>query len=113
MVPPLYTRGSVYLPLPRYALNIWAGRMVLTTSQGAISLKRTGCKVRRTTWRATSASPYLELPRAPRSAAIQGLTLVDIRAQLEQLQDTFMNFKIGYTVDRVELAQVELKWERV
>jgi len=37
----------------------------------------------------------------------QGLTLVHVRAQLEQLQDTFM----ADTVDG--RAQVELKWERV
>jgi hypothetical protein len=40
----------------------------------------------------------------------QGLTLVHVRAQIEQLQDTF-RVKFGYTVDR--RAQVELKSERV
>jgi hypothetical protein len=40
------------------------------------------------------------------SAVCQGLTLVHVRAQLEQLQDTF-RVKLGYTVDR--RAQVELK----
>jgi len=42
--------------------------------------------------------------------ARQGLTLVHVRAQLEQLQDTF-RVKLGYTVDR--RAQLELKSERV
>jgi hypothetical protein len=40
----------------------------------------------------------------------QGRTLVLVRAQLEQLQDTF-TVKLGYTVDR--RAQVELTSERV
>ena len=40
----------------------------------------------------------------------QGLTLVHVRAQLEQLLDTCRG-KLGYTVDR--RAQVELKSERV
>ena len=40
----------------------------------------------------------------------QGLTLVHLRAQLEQIQDTF-RFELDYTVDR--RAQVELKSERV
>jgi hypothetical protein len=40
----------------------------------------------------------------------QGLTLVHVRAELEQLQDTF-RIKLGRTVDR--RGQVELKSERV
>jgi hypothetical protein len=43
-------------------------------------------------------------------AVPQGLTLVHVRAQLEQLKDTF-RLKLGYTVDR--RAQVELKSKRV
>jgi hypothetical protein len=47
---------------------------------------------------------------SPRSAtAAQGLTLAHVRAQLEQLQDTFMS-QAG-SVDR--RAQVKLKSERV
>jgi len=44
------------------------------------------------------------------SSRWQGLTLVDVRAQLEQLQDTFMS-QLTYTVDR--RAEVKLNWERV
>ena len=44
------------------------------------------------------------------TTTVQGLALVHVRAQLEQLQDTF-RVKLGYTVDR--RAQVELKSERV
>jgi hypothetical protein len=40
----------------------------------------------------------------------QGLTVVHVRAQLEQLQDTF-RVKLGYMVNR--RAQVELKSEPV
>jgi hypothetical protein len=40
----------------------------------------------------------------------QGLPLVHVRAQLEQLQDTF-RVKLGYAVDR--RSQVELILERV
>jgi hypothetical protein len=43
-------------------------------------------------------------------AVRQGLTPVHVRAQLEQLQDTFW-VMLGYTVDR--RARVELKPERV
>ena len=40
----------------------------------------------------------------------QGLTLVHVRAQFEQFQDTF-GVKLGYTMHR--RAQVELKSEQV
>jgi len=49
-------------------------------------------------------------PIAAAVRAWQGLTLIHVRAQLEQLQDTF-RVKLGDTADR--RAQVELKLERV
>jgi hypothetical protein len=60
----------------------------------------------------THDTTYMHSSRLLRrsSAVYQGLTLVHVRAQLEQLQDTF-RVKLGYTVDR--RAQVELKSERV
>jgi len=85
------------------------GRAVITSCAGCAGLA--GCAG----W--VGKSPLLaeRTPPAERtgpfgSACAQGLTLVGVRAQLEQLQDTF-RVTLGYTVDR--RAQVELKSERV
>jgi hypothetical protein len=56
------------------------------------------------------SSSAIRLLPVQSSTMYQGLTLVHVRAQLEQLQDTF-RVKMGYTVDR--RTQVALKSERV